>query len=191
MLRRTTLATAALLCALGLAGCAMSTGTDSSSVQPTSQAQTSQKQPDTPPVEQPKNLQAVAGACDLFTSEQLEQHNLGGTPRPDESVWGDASCEWESDNGIIAVTQQNQIGVETMYKNAKKFGDFNPTELHGYPGMIKTNQNNICRIQFAVSETAAFAVNFTRFGDKDPAMQDSCAFTKTMASEVLKNIPDA
>ncbi|GAB2732670.1 hypothetical protein GCM10027174_01530 [Salinifilum aidingensis] len=193
MLRRTTLGTTALLAALGLAGCALPADSGSQSEQPSSQAQSTpgQQQDAAPRIDQPKNLQAVGSACELLKPEQLQQLGLGTEPKPDESLWGDSSCTWENDNAIVSLTQQNRIGAQGMYKNAKSFDEYHPAEVQGYPANHTDRQSRLCTVNVGVSDSASFRVGFTRTGGKAPEMQDPCGFADTIATQVLKNIPNA
>lgn len=189
-LRRTTLGVTAVLTALALAGCALPTDADSEDQQSSSDvgSSPSQQQPG-PQIEQPKNLQAVGHACELLTSEQLQQLGLGGEPQPDESLWGEASCDWANDAAGVSVTQMNQTSPATMYQNAKTFDEYHPGQVRGYPANHTDRLSNLCTVDVGVSDTATFRVDFTQHEHSTPEMQDACGYADTIAAEVLTNIP--
>ncbi|MHA6800468.1 DUF3558 domain-containing protein [Bounagaea algeriensis] len=191
-LGRTAQGTTAVLAALGLAGCVTPTDAGSEDQQPSSPAEsTPSQQQNTPQIDQPKNLQAVGGACELLTPEQLQQLGLGGEPQPDESMWGDSSCDWRNDNAMASVTQLNRTSPETMYQNAKTFDEFHPAKVQGYPANHRDRMSNLCSVDVGVSDSASFRIDFTRTGGDAPEMQDPCGYADTIATEVLKNIPNA
>ncbi|MHA6798559.1 DUF3558 domain-containing protein [Bounagaea algeriensis] len=191
-LGRTALGTTAVLAALGLAGCATPTDAGSEDQQPSSPAEsTPSQQQNAPQIDQPKNLQAVGGACELLTPEQLQQLGLGGEPEPVDTLSGDSACDWSHDNGAVTVTPKSTIGAQQMYENTKTFNEFHPAEVQGYPANHKDRQSRLCSVDIGVSDSATVRVDFTRYAGDAPEMQDPCGYADTIATEVLKNIPDA
>lgn len=193
MFRRTTLAAATSLAALGLAGCAIPADTSSQPEQQPSHAQTPGTTKNAaPPIPQPKNLRAVKDPCSLITPQQIQQLGETAQPEPAESGWGGPACTWSGDQFAVTVTPDTQLGMgpEQMYAAAKSVGDFHPTTLQDYPALHKNDQSLLCRTEVAVSKDSSFSVDFTRYGGDAPAMQDSCGYADKIAGVVLENIPE-
>ncbi len=194
MFRRTLLPATALLATLGIAGCAMPSGTeDSSSGAQSTKAHTPAKTKNpAPPIPQPKNLRAVNDPCSLITEQQIRQLGETATPEPTEAGWDGPACKWSGDQFAVSVVPNTRFdtGPDRMYAVAKSAGDFQPTTVQGYPALHKNNQSLLCRTEVAVSKDSSFSVDFTRFGGDAPAMQDSCGYADKIAGVVLGNIPE-
>ncbi|RKT83722.1 Protein of unknown function [Saccharopolyspora antimicrobica] len=145
-----------------------------------------------PKVENPKNLKAVTNACDLLTPEQISQLGGGGQPEEDTSAYGETQCYWSGDAFAVGVAVNTTSGGPAKIHEAGSSRDnFEPTTVDGYPGARVDKQDILCRIELGVADDQSVEINYTKHSGGSPEMDDSCGFAEKIASETLKNIPDA
>ncbi|MER7015578.1 DUF3558 domain-containing protein [Saccharopolyspora sp. NPDC000359] len=190
MLRRATLTTASLFAVLGAAACA-----PGSTPAPTPTISEETTTSAAPQVQNPKNLKAVSDACQLLTQDQFSQ--LGGSagakpPESDTSGLGEPVCDWRNDAFSTSVTINITHGGPAAIEGLAGASDnFKPTQVDGYPGARVDEQSDLCRIELAVAEDQTVAINYFKNAGGTPEMDDPCGFAEKIASEALKNIPDA
>ncbi|MDA3648240.1 DUF3558 domain-containing protein [Saccharopolyspora indica] len=148
-----------------------------------------------PKVKNPKNIKAVSDPCQLLTQEQFAQ--LGGStgakpPESEISGLGEPACSWRNDAFSTAISvNTTHGGPEEIAKLAEKSDNFKATEVEGYPGARVDEQSSLCRIDLAIADDQSFAINYAKNAGGTPEMDDPCTFAEKLASEALKNIPDA
>lgn len=183
-----------VLAVLGLAACAPSNGgsnepgtSEATSAAPSSVTGSGAK------IDQPKNLSSITNACDLLTPEQLTELGAAGSkaPVPDKSAYGGPGCDWQNDSFglIVGVDNVTGLGAEAVIESGQTDGK--PSNVDGYPAARIGEQSSLCRVDVAVSESQSFTVDFAKYSGKDPAMQDPCGYAEKIASEILKNLPNA
>lgn len=190
MLRRSILITASAFSIIGLAACSPAqTDTPES---PETQHSTSETNP-APAVDKPKNLAAITDACQLLTTQQLTQLGAQATPKPSETAYGESKCKWSNGDlaATVALNATTDTGPEQIFEMEEITDNFTRTEVDGYPAARVDEQSDLCRVEVGVSDTTSFSVNYYKYSGDSPEMQDPCGYAEKIASEVLKNIPNA
>ncbi|MGI8307864.1 DUF3558 domain-containing protein [Saccharopolyspora hattusasensis] len=185
---RTTLIIATSAIALGLAGCA-TPGTP----EPTPGQETSTAANDPFHIAEPKNLSAVADACQLLNQDQIGQLSAG-QPVPGQSEWGQGRCGWS--NQLFAIelapdTAQGQ-GISWMAKTAGDNGKPN-AKVNGYPAVHYGETRGSCATLVGTSDTETLLVNYQigSEGRGNPEYEDPCGMADKVAGMVLENLPPA
>ncbi|GAB3283090.1 DUF3558 domain-containing protein [Parasphingorhabdus pacifica] len=196
MQRRATLISVAAL-ALSLTGCAQSSeGTAESAPDSGESAASTQPSEPTDPalrISNPKDLGTVTDACDLLTPEQLTALSAGTEAEPDTTVYGESKCSWRNDDFrmTVALNATTGTGPEKIHEDGKASDNFQPTEVDGYPAARVDEQSTLCRVEVGIADDQAVAINYSKRGGDAPELQDPCGYAEKIASEALKNIPDA
>lgn len=187
MIRRASLTAASLLAVLGASACSPSTPEPA----PESSAPPATSAPSAPEVQNPKNLKSINDACQLLTPEQVAQLG-GGAPQGDTSVYGESQCAWANENFAATVAINTTVGGPAkIFEDPESSDNFTPTQVDGYPAARIDAQSVVCRVEVGIAEDQSVEINYSKFGGTDPEMQDPCGYAEKIASEVLKNIPNA
>ncbi|GGI68582.1 hypothetical protein GCM10011581_01900 [Saccharopolyspora subtropica] len=194
MLRRANLTAIAALAVLAAAGCSVPNSSGQNPPSSAASEPTSSSSNPAAKVDKPKNLASITDACQVLTQEQLTTLNAvnAKAPEPGSSPNGHPMCQWSNDNFGLIVGVDNTTGLGTGYIVEKaESSNAELRNIDGYPAVRMDETNLLCRVEVGVSDKEHIAVDFTRHSDAVPEMQDSCGYAEKIASEVLKNLPDA
>ncbi|WP_190820915.1 DUF3558 domain-containing protein [Saccharopolyspora pogona] len=187
---RTTLAAAASLFVLGLAGCSSPTP---GLPEPTTGGETTSAVNDPFRIDQPKNLKAISDPCQLLNPQQLQEVGATTTGRQDKSQWGQANCAWDGAKLALQVSPDTVQGQGLRY-TTKIVADGKPTaEVAGYPATHVGATSGSCGTYVSTSDTELFLVDFQMGTEdfKESGFSGPCAAADKIAEMVIKNLPPA
>ncbi|SHH01208.1 DUF3558 domain-containing protein [Streptoalloteichus hindustanus] len=181
------------LIAQGVVGCTSTTSGQaptSSPPQSSVAASTTAAVDVVPKVTKPKNLKAIADACQLLSPQQLQE--LGASqPRPDKSPWGEGTCTWRNDNLNVHLAPDTTQGKGLAIAYANRRNNSEATTVNGHPGLRSGKESMSCGLWIGASDTQALSISLTVLRDVKPEYKDRCAFAEKVAGMVLSNLPAA
>lgn len=184
----------ALGAVIALVGC----GTGANPPQESSPSSPAQAASPIPPVENPRDIAALARRpCELLTEQQVKEYGLDLPPRQYDAGLGDVGCTWshktreqETIRSVRIDTFTNNPTLEVAYNRKRNRASFALTDIAGYPAIVsRTNADlPICDVDVKPAERQSFTLTYesTEF-DKNP--QQSCEVAKQVAAAVLMNLP--
>ncbi len=179
---------------IALAGC----GTGAGPAQEPGQSSPTQAASPIPPVENPRDVAAMAQRpCELLSPQQIAEFGLDSPPKQLEGLLGTLRCKWTSatpDRRTLRTVDismfTDNLTLEIAYNQDQDRPFFELTEIAGYPALVsRTNAElPICDIDVKPAERQSFSVTYEskEFNDNP---QQSCEVGKQVAAAVLTNLP--
>jgi hypothetical protein len=127
----------------------------------------------------------------LLTTAQLQTLGAATTPSPTKSPWGEAACEWNTNDVAIHLSPDTTTGkgIAQVYSTKTKFDSFQQTTIAGYPAVQVDKQEISCGLFVGVSDTQVLQLTVFVDGQSNPDYHNPCAFAPKVASAVLGNLP--
>ncbi|MCP2261376.1 Protein of unknown function (DUF3558) [Streptoalloteichus tenebrarius] len=142
-----------------------------------------------PAVAHPKNLRGM-DPCALLSPAQQAELTFTRPGEKNTSLFGEEQCAWQNGNLRVLISPDTRRrGLDEVYRRRGNFGNFQPSEVDGYPAVRLEAVTQSCALAVGVAADQQFHVNFGRITGRDPRYRDPCGFAESVARMVLANLP--